>query len=78
MYNRLYKFLVRNSVIYDLQFSFRQKHSTSRSSISLTDEIKEQLDSENVTGVIFVDLQVAVDTVDNDSLIQKLNVKSWH
>ena len=29
MYNCLYNVLERNSVIYDLQFDFRQKYSTS-------------------------------------------------
>ena len=34
-----------NSVIYDLQFGFRQKYSTSHALIHLTDKIREQLDS---------------------------------
>ena len=44
MYNRLYKFLETNNLIYSLQFGFRQKHSTSHALIHLTDKIREQLD----------------------------------
>ena len=73
MYNRLYNFLEMNSVIYDLQFGFRQKYSTSHALIHLTDKIREQLDSGNFACGIFVDLQKAFDTVDHDILIQKLN-----
>ena len=62
-----------NSVIYDLQFDFRQKYSTSLALIHLTDKIREQLDSGNFACGIFVDLQKAFDTVDYVILIQKLN-----
>ena len=58
-----------NSVIYDLQFGFRQKYSASHALIHLTDKIREQLDSG-----IFVDLQKAFRTVDHDILIQKLRI----
>ena len=41
MYNRLYNFLEMNSVIYDLQFGYRQKYSTCHALIHLTDKIRE-------------------------------------
>ena len=56
MCNWLYNFLELNSVIYDLQFGFRQKYSTSHALIHLTDKIREQLDSGNFACGIFVDL----------------------
>ena len=62
-----------NSVIYDLQFSFRQKYSTSHAWIHLTDKIREQLDSAKLACEIFISLQKAFDTADHDILIQKLN-----
>ena len=69
MYNRLYKFLETNNLIYSLQFGFRQRHSTSHAFIHLTDKIKEQLDKENFACGIFVDFQKAFDTVDHEILI---------
>ena len=62
-----------NSVIYDLQFSFWQKYSTSHALIHLTGKIREQLDIGNFTCGIFVDLQRAFGKVDHEILIQKLN-----
>ena len=62
-----------NSVIYDLQFGYRQKYSTSHALIDLTDKMKKQLDSGNFACGIFVDLQKVFDTTDHDILIQKLN-----
>ena len=73
MYNRLYKFLETNNLIYSLQFGFRQKHLTSHALIHLTDKIREQLDKGNFACGIFVDFQNAFDTVDHQILIQKLN-----
>ena len=69
MYNRLYKFLENNNLIYSLQFEFRQKHSTSHALIHLTDKIREQLDEGNFASSIFVDFQKAFDTVDHQILI---------
>ena len=77
MYNRLYSSLEMNSVIYDLQFGFRQKYSTSRALIHLTDKTRQQLDSRNFACGIFVDLQKAFGTVDYDILIQKIE-SLWH
>ena len=62
-----------NSVIYDLQFGFRQKYSTSHALINLTDKIREQLDSGNFACGIFFDLQKAFDTVDHDIPMQKIS-----
>ena len=73
MYNRLYKFLETNNLIYSLQFGFRQKHSMSDALIHLTDKIREQLDKGNFACSIFVDFQKAFGTVDHQILIQKLN-----
>ena len=73
MYNLLNNFLEMNSVIHDLQFSFRQKYSASHVLINLADKIREQLDSWNFARGIFVDLQKVFDTVGHAILIQKLN-----
>ena len=73
MYNRLYNFLEMNSIVYNLQFGFRQKYSTSHALIYLTDKIREQLESGNFPCGIFVDLRKAFHTVDHGILIQKSN-----
>ena len=60
MYNSVYKFFTKNSLIYPLQFGFRQQYSTIYALISLTKDIRKNLDKGNIDCAIFVDLQKAV------------------
>ena len=73
MHKRLYSFLSKNKLIYNLQFGFRKNHSTSHALIYLTESIRKALDENCYSCGVFVDLQKAFDTVDHDILLQKLN-----
>ena len=70
MYNCLYKFFEDNKLIYNLQFGFRQKHSTSHALIHLTEKICEQIDSGKYGCRIFVHFQKVFDTVNHAILTQ--------
>ena len=72
MYNRMYKFFSDNNLIYPLQFGFRQKYSTVHALISLTENIRKNLDEGNIGCGIFVDLQKAFDTVELDIPLSKI------
>ena len=72
MYNRVYNFFTKNNLIYPLQFGFRQQNSTFHALISLTEDIRKNLDKGNIGCGIFVDLQKAFDTVEHDILLAKL------
>ena len=61
-----------NNIIYPLQFGFRQQYSTFHALISLTEDIRKNVDKGNIVCGIFVDLQKAFDTVENDILLAKL------
>ena len=54
MYNRIYKFLDKNNIIYSLQFGFRQHYSTSYALLNLTEAIMKALDDGNFACGIFV------------------------
>ena len=55
MYNRIYKFFSDNNLIYFLQFDFREKYSAVHALISLTENIRKNLDEGNIGCGIFVD-----------------------
>ena len=71
MNKRAYNFLTGNNIIYDLQFGFSQKLSTSHASINLAENIRQALDEGYVGCGIFVDLRKALDTVDHEILLSK-------
>ena len=73
VYKRIYAFLDKYHLLYDLQFGFRAKHSTDQALIHMTEKIRSALDSGKVSCGIFVDLQKAFDTVNHEILLKKLH-----
>ena len=72
MYNRLYRHLQVNNVLYEYQFGFRKNFSTILALLDVTDSIYENIDDGNSGVGIYVDLQKAFDTVNHDILLYKL------
>ena len=72
VYNRITYFLSNNNLIYPLQFGFQHNYSTSHALINLIEDIRKNLDEGKVGYGIFVDLQKAIDTVDHEILLSKL------
>ena len=72
MFSRVYKFIEKYNCIYELQFGFREKHSTNHALINITETIRSALDNNKTVYGIFVDLQKAFDTVNHEILIEKL------
>ena len=72
MHKRFYRFLEANEILRPLQFGFRKKHSTLHTLISMTEHIKNTIDSGNYGCGIFIDLKKAFDTVNHGILLKKL------
>ena len=73
MKERLISFFDDHKVFIDKQFGFRNKHSTMHALLSLSENIRKNLDEGNFSCGVFIDLQKAFDTVDHDILLYKLN-----
>ena len=72
VYKRVYSFLTKNNLLYEYQFGFREKHSTSLALMDVVDYCYKTLDEGNKMLGIFFDLQKAFDTCDHDILLEKL------
>ena len=73
MYNRLYKYLVENNILYSKQFVFQNGHSTDHAVAQLGEQIIESFEDKKYTLGVFIDLLKAFDTVDHSILLKKWN-----
>ncbi len=69
---RIISFLKKHSILYKLQFGFREGHSTTHALLELLEELYSNLDKGNTCIGIFLDLTKAFDTIDHDILLYKL------
>ena len=74
MYNRIYKYLLKNEILYSKQFGFQFGHSTGHAIIQLDDQIFEAFENNLYTLGVFSDLWKVFDTVDHTILLKKLEL----
>ena len=72
VFNQLYQYLDENGFLSPDQSGFRALHSTVTPLLKCTDDWYSWLDTGQMTGLIFIDLKKAFDTVDHEILCQKL------
>ena len=73
MYNRLYKHLLNNNILYEKQFGFQENHSTDHAIIQLVDQISNNFEKNHLTLGVFMDFSKTFDTVDDGIFIKKLD-----
>ena len=69
---QLYNHLDSNGLLHVKQFGFRRKRSTSSALLQFSDDILQNMEDGLVTGVVFLDLKKAFDTVNHRVLLLKL------
>ena len=78
IHTQLYEHVSSNNLLLKAQFGFRKYHSTGTCILNLLDIIYKNIDTGRLTGVVFLDLKKAFDTVDHDILINKLISMNVH
>ena len=69
---QLIEHLNNNNILVEEQFGFRTKSSTDEAIYKLVNEICKTLNSKNLIGGIFCDLEKAFDCVNHEVLLSKL------
>jgi hypothetical protein len=72
VHNRCYSFLVKNNILYQKQYGFRNKHTTYMAVLDFVKNISDAIDNDKLTLGIFMDLSKAFDTINHDILLDKL------
>ena len=72
--NRLINFLNSNSVLSPRQFGFTKNRSTKDALTTLTENLYDSLNSNEVTISIFIDYKKAFDTINHSILLRKLQL----
>ena len=65
MYNRLYKYLTTEKLLYSKQFGFQTGLSTAHAIVKLVDQIYKSFEKDHYTLGIFIDISKAFDAVDH-------------
>ena len=72
VYEQIYNYLIKNNILDTRQSGFRSLHSTVTALLDLTNQWCFNIDRGLVSGVLFLDLKKAFDTVDHQLLLTKL------
>ena len=74
VHTMVYDYLQENQMLTDCRLSFRPQQSTSTCLIDTTNKLLHNIDKGLLTGMIFLDLSKAFDTLDHNKMQEKLSL----
>ena len=72
VYNRIYKFIEKNNILYNSQYGFRKSRACQDAIIELCSEVLKAKELKHHTMSLFLDLSKAFDTLTHNILLKKL------
>ena len=72
MFNRLYKHITENNLLYWKQFGFQKGHSSEHAILDLVEKINKSFEKNEFTLGVFIDLSKAFNTVNHQILLKTL------
>ena len=73
VHEMVYSFLLKHKLLSSYQSGFRPLHSTTTSLIDITNTVLHNIDKGKLTGLAFLDLSKAFDTLDHELLLMKFS-----
>lgn len=75
--NRLNEIMLRERILPDIQFGFREAHSTTHALLNLTNRVRDDMDRKRTNVLVSLDIEKAFDTIWLNGLLFKIIQKGF-